>query len=120
MEWNPASKTCTLRPTPEKVRSEARKFLNMLEAHYGQRPIVYTTPDFYKETGIWRLGNTEFWLRSVAGHPSEVYPGGHWKIWQYTGTGLVLGIEGKVDINAFGGSVQDWQEWRRPVVTPEG
>ncbi|MEX0287310.1 MAG: GH25 family lysozyme [Paracoccaceae bacterium] len=119
MEWNHQSRTCRLRPDPETVRSEARKFLNMLEAHYGQRPIVYTTPDFYAETGIWRLGRTEFWLRSVAGHPSEVYPGGHWSFWQYTGTGLVPGIEGKVDINVFGGSVDEWRAWRRPLVTPE-
>lgn len=119
MEWNHQSRTCKLRPKPEKVRSEARKFLNKLEAHYGQRPIVYTTPDFYKETGIWRLGQTEFWLRSVAGHPSEVYPGGQWRFWQYTGTGLVPGIEGKVDINVFGGTVQEWREWRRPSVAVE-
>ena len=58
---------------------------------------------------------TEF---SGGKYPSEVYPGGHWRFWQYTGTGLVPGIEGEVDINVFGGSVQDWQEWRRPVITP--
>lgn len=121
MEWNHHSRTCTLRPSPQKVRSEARKFLNLLEAHYGQRPIVYTTPDFYKETGIWRMGSqTEFWLRSVAGHPAQVYPGGHWRFWQYTGTGLVPGIEGKVDINVFGGTPQEWREWRRPLLAPEG
>lgn len=118
MEWNHHSRTCTLRPSPEKVRREAHRFLDMLEAHCGQRPIVYTTPDFYKDTGIWRLGRTDFWLRSVAGHPDEVYPGSDWTFWQYSGTGLVPGIEGKVDLNLFKGTPEEWRAWRRPVITP--
>ena len=46
MEWNPRSRTCTKRPDGRVVRAEARKFLALLEAHYGQRPVVYTTVDF--------------------------------------------------------------------------
>jgi len=70
-------------------------------------------PDFYRETGIGALPGTEFWLRSVAGHPSKVYPGQRWTSWQYTGTGLVPGVGGLVDINVFSGSVADWTRWRR-------
>jgi len=111
MEWTPTSKTCRHRPSPNKVRSEARIFLSMLERHYGKRPIVYTTPDFYKDTGIGRLRGTEFWLRSVAAHPSEVYPGQSWRFWQYTGTGRIPGIAGNVDINVFRGTPAAWQRW---------
>lgn len=111
MEWTPHSKTCTIRPEGGHVRAEARKFLNILERHYGKRPIVYTTVDFYHDTGIGKLGNTQFWLRSVAGHPRKVYPGARWTFWQYTGTGLVPGVAGEVDINAFAGSHDDWAAW---------
>lgn len=111
MEWNHASRTCRLRPAPEKLRSEAKLFLDILERHYGRRPIIYTTVDFYHESGIGDLRNTDFWLRSVAGHPSEVYPGEDWTFWQYTGTGVVPGITGPVDINAFAGSVAQWESW---------
>ncbi|MGR3714296.1 MAG: glycoside hydrolase family 25 protein [Shimia sp.] len=112
MEWTPYSKTCTKRPSGAKVRSEARKFLSILQDHYDRRPIIYTTVDFYQDTGIGQVGGTEFWLRSVAGHPRKVYPGGRWTFWQYTGTGQVPGVKGDVDINVFGGSPEAWVKWR--------
>jgi lysozyme len=111
LEWNHQSRTCTHRPDPATVRAEALRFLDILTAHYGQRPVVYTTVDFYHDTGIGALPRTQFWLRSVAGHPSTVYPGQRWTFWQYTGTGLVPGIRGPVDINFFAGSVADWTRW---------
>jgi lysozyme len=111
MEWNHASRTCRARPDPAFLRAEAEVFLNILERHYGKRPIIYTTVDFYHETGIGALENTQFWLRSVAGHPGQVYPGEAWAFWQYTGTGVVPGIKGPVDINAFAGSVNQWRTW---------
>lgn len=114
LEWNHRSPTCTMRPDPATVRAEATRFLDILTAHYGQRPVIYTTPDFYRETGIGTLSGTEFWLRSVADHPSTVYPGQRWSFWQYTGTGIVPGVRGPVDINVFAGSVPDWKRWRNP------
>ncbi|MQQ08709.1 glycoside hydrolase [Epibacterium sp. SM1979] len=111
MEWNHRSKTCTKRPSGAKVRAEARRFLSILERHYGKRPVVYTTVDFYRDTGIGNLPGTEFWLRSVAGHPAQVYPRQDWVFWQYTGTGQISGISGDVDINVFRGSAQAWVQW---------
>lgn len=113
LEWNHRSRTCTHRPDAATVRAEARRFLDILTTHYGQRPVVYTTVDFYRDTGIGALPGTEFWLRSVANHPSTVYPGQRWTFWQYTGTGRVPGVRGPVDINVFAGSVSDWTRWRR-------
>jgi len=111
MEWNPRSPTCKLRPDGAKVRAEAKRFADILEAHYGRRPVIYTTVDFYRETGIGKLRHTEFWLRSVAGHPRQVYPGAYWTFWQYTGTGLVPGIDGQVDVNVFRASPEIWLRW---------
>jgi lysozyme len=111
MEWNAHSPTCTRRPDAAHVRAEAKTFMDALERHYGQRPILYTTVDFFHDNQMSRLAGHEFWLRSVAGHPSTVYPGQRWRFWQYSGTGLVPGIQGKVDVNAFSGSRRDWQNW---------
>jgi lysozyme len=113
MEWTPLSPTCTRRPDGAFLREEADRFLDILERHYGRRPVVYTTVDFYRDTGIGALPGTEFWLRSVAGHPSKVYPGADWTFWQYTSTGLVPGVNGPVDINAFAGSAEAWARWAR-------
>ncbi|PRY23818.1 lysozyme [Aliiruegeria haliotis] len=108
MEWNPHSPTCTKRPDGAVVRAEARTFLDILERHYGRRPIIYTSIDFWEDTGIGRLPRTQFWLRSVADHPRERYPGQRWAFWQYTGTGVVPGVPGGVDINVFAGSAAAW------------
>ena len=111
MEWTPHSKTCTRRPPAAVVQSEARVFLDALERHYGRRPVIYTTVDFFADTGIGALTDTHFWLRSVAAHPRETYPGMGWTFWQYTGTGIVPGVNAPVDINVFAGSSDDWHRW---------
>jgi lysozyme len=111
MEWTPFSPTCTIRRAPEVIRAEAKVFLDIVEAHYGRRPIIYSTVDFYQENQMWRVGSYPFWLRSVAAHPDEVYGGRHWSFWQYTSTGLIPGVEGEVDINVFDGSSGDWARW---------
>jgi lysozyme len=111
MEWTPTSPTCTIRRDGETIRDEARIFLDILERHYGQRPIIYTTVDFFDDTQLWQLSGVEFWLRSVADHPHGVYDGNAWSFWQYTSTGRVPGIAGPVDINVFAGSRQAWADW---------
>ena len=109
-EWTPTSPTCAIRRDGATIREEARIFIDIIERHYGQRPMIYTTVDFYRDNnlGSWP---EEFWLRSVAGHPRTTYPGQHYSFWQYTGTGRVPGIGGDVDLNVFAGSVGQWRSW---------
>jgi len=111
MEWNHRSPTCQLRPTGQQVRDEAERFLNILERHYGKRPVVYTTVDFHRDTRIGQLKNTQFWLRSVAAPPRKTFPGLRWTFWQYTSTGVVPGVPTPVDINVFAGSQDQWRNW---------
>jgi lysozyme len=111
MEWTPFSPTCPQRPDPAEVRRNAAIFMNALTEHYGQVPILYTTPDFYEANEMWRVSGQEFWLRSTARHPQDRYADQHWTFWQYTGTGDVPGIVGKVDVNVFAGTPAAWRDW---------
>ncbi len=111
MEWNHKSPSCKFRPEPDAVRREMGVFLNRIKSHYGKKPIVYTTVDFYHENDLGHIKNIDFWLRSVADEPSNIYPDQKWVFWQYTGTGVVPGIKGDTDINAFYGSVNQWKDW---------
>jgi lysozyme len=111
LEWTPFSPTCTRRPPGDELRREAQVFLDVVGAHYGQRPIVYVSPDIYAERDLGQLRGAAFWLRSVAGHPSAVYPGKSWTFWQYSGTGRIPGFEGDADLNLFNGSAADWAAW---------
>lgn len=111
MEWNPSSPTCKLRPDPATVRSEMRTFLEIVERHYGRKPIIYTSIDFFDDNGLSGFRGYPYWLRSVAGHPTEKYGSHPFTFWQYTGTGVVPGIKGNADINVFNGSTAAWSKW---------
>lgn len=112
VEWNAGSPTCTIRPDKAVVVDHLQRFLTVLERHYRQRPIIYTTVDFHKENfSDGALRNYTFWLRSVTAQPHLKYNTRDWKFWQYTGTGLVPGVRGNVDINVFAGNRSQWTKW---------
>lgn len=111
LEWTPFSPTCTRRPPQTDLLAEAQVFIDMVARHYGQMPLVYVSPDIFKSHELWRLRGVEFWVRSVAGHPSKVYPGTRWTFWQYSGTGQIPGKSGDGDLNVFAGSASDWRDW---------
>ncbi len=113
MEWNPDSPTCKKRPPAETVRSEMKTFLQIVERHYGKKPIIYTSIDFFEDNGLSGFRGYPYWLRSVAGHPNSRYGDHPWTFWQYTGTGVVPGINGNADINVFNGNVGAWNKWLR-------
>ena len=113
MEWNPHSPTCRLRPPAATVRAEMKTFLTMVERHFGKKPIIYTSVDFFDDNDLSTFGGYPYWLRSVAGHPREKYGSHPFTFWQYTGTGIVPGMTGKSDINVFNGSEAAWNKWLR-------
>lgn len=110
VEWNGES-SCKKRPSPSLVREKMQIFMDRLEAHYGQRPIIYTAPDFYRDNLKGAFQDYPFWLRAVAAHPSKVYPGRKWLFWQYSGSGLSQGVNGRIDLNVFYGSENQWFDW---------
>ncbi|MBX3577120.1 MAG: glycoside hydrolase family 25 protein [Rhizobiaceae bacterium] len=110
VEWNHLS-NCKKRPKPEAVREKMQAFMDKLEAHYGQRPVIYTAPDFYDDNLKGHFKNYPFWLRSVAAHPSKRYPGRDWVFWQYSGSGLSHGVKGQIDLNVFRGNEAEWRRW---------
>lgn len=110
VEYNHES-SCRMKLSRAKILEKMQVFMDRLEAHYGQRPIIYTAPDFYADNLRGEFPNHPFWLRAVAQHPSKVYPGRKWLFWQYSGSGLSHGVEGRVDLNAFHGSESEWARW---------
>ncbi|WP_295813440.1 GH25 family lysozyme [uncultured Nitratireductor sp.] len=110
VEWNHLS-SCKWRPSRAEVLEKMQVFLDRLERHYGQRPIIYTAPDFYEDNLKGAFPNHPFWLRAVAEHPSKVYPGRDWVFWQYSGSGLSHGVDGKIDLNVFHGTESAWWRW---------
>lgn len=111
VEWNHDSRTCRTKPSRAAVLARMKTFLDRIEAHYGQKPIIYTAPDFYEDNLEGAFTDHPFWLRSVAAHPSKVYPGREFAFWQYSGTGLASGVDNHIDLNVFNGSAEGWKNW---------
>ena len=110
VEYNHQS-SCKKRPSRELVLKKMKSFMDQLEEHYGQRPVIYTAPDFYEDNLQGEFGEYAFWLRSTAAHPKKVYPNRKWLFWQYSGTGLSHGVKGEIDLNVFNGTPEGWSKW---------
>ena len=80
------------------VRAEISEFLTAIEAEYGVRPVLYTTPEFYHDWLAGPFADYPVWMRSLSGPPQ-----GEAMIWQYSMKGKVPGVEGFVDLNRVPG-----------------
>lgn len=82
------------------VPAEARRFLDIVEAHYGVRPILYVTREFH-DAHLSELRGERFWVRSLYSQPD--FRERDWVIWQHNNRGTKRGVTGPIDLNAFRG-----------------
>jgi lysozyme len=80
-------------------------FLNAVETHYGTRPVVYVTSEFYRAHLAGKSGTERFWVRSLLLPPGVERE--RWLFWQFHDRGRRAGIRGPVDLDAFRGSIND-------------
>lgn len=91
-----------------------REFLALAEERTGKRPIIYTANWIWNYPGA-ELGRLCPWAANyplwVAGYGLSVItpkPWTAWTIWQHTDKGQVPGIPTGVDLNRWGGSLEDF------------
>ncbi len=98
--------------------AEIVAFLDAVEKRFGRRPLVYTTREFHDAYFLSdgrlkeRLGNERLWLRSL--HWAPRFGSRPWTLWQYHNRGRRPGIDGPVDLNAFNGSVAEFEKFVSP------
>jgi lysozyme len=109
LEWHTHSPTCPEKVSRDEALMKIRVMLDAMQAHTGKRPIIYTDPVFHREVLQGEFADYHFWLRSVAAEPRKKYRDRTWAFWQFTTTGKVPGIAGKVDRNSFNGTESDWE-----------
>jgi len=109
VEWyGAASEKCPIKVPKAQALANIKTFLHAVEKHYGKRPMIYTSIDFYREILVGELLEYPLWVRTVNAEPHERYGDRRWMLWQYTDMGRVPGIKGNVDRNAFAGSEDDF------------
>ena len=88
--------------------------LDEMERHYGKRPIIYTTVDFYEAIlSGGALSDYPIWVRSTKHHPAVKYGSRAWAFWQYQSDGQTPGINGNVDRDVFYGTKEQWDAFLR-------
>jgi lysozyme len=114
VEATPTSKTCHLHLTQEGAIANMKVMLEEMERHYGKRPIIYTTVDFYQAIlSDGALMDYPIWVRSTKYHPAVKYGPRPWHFWQYQSDGRVAGIQVHVDRDAFFGTRDQWEAFLR-------
>lgn len=106
--------------TKEKVIARAKTWLDLVEAAFNRKPIIYSgqyfLQDYFSEAG----GGPPAWAKEyplwLAQYPNIYVDGSQptlprgwfkWTFWQYTDKGRVNGINAKVDLNAFNGDLEE-------------
>jgi lysozyme len=93
--------------SPQQLRKEAKKWLDVVEKHYGVKPIIYTNVDFYTSYLGEEFDEYPFW---AAHYKSNGVPriGRPWSFWQHSDRGHVNGITAEVDFNVFNGDSMEF------------
>ena len=93
VEPTPESKTCNRHLEREAAIADMKVMLEEMERHFGKRPIIYTSVDFYEAIlSDGAFADYPIWVRSTKHHPAVRYGSRQWKFWQYQADGAIPGI----------------------------
>ena len=96
------------------LRREVARWLRLIEAHYGVRPILYSNHSFYQRHLAGHFDDYPLWLAHYEVERPTL-PRSKWIIWQHSDEAYVPGIRGVVDFNVFQGNFEALQALRVPL-----
>ena len=89
-----------------------KNWLQLVEQHYGKKPILYSGERFYNDflkndfpEYIFWIANYNFFVENMKNE---------WSFWQFTEKASVSGIRGAVDVNIFNGTQAELQSLTIP------
>ena len=100
-------------PDRADVEMQLKTMLDMLEAHYGQKPIIYATEKSYKLYLSDDYEEYDIWIRNVIS-PPKLSDNRAWTFWQYTNRETLDGYNGEekfIDVNVFNGSLEEYSSY---------
>ena len=92
--------------TDEEFSQSVLEWLDLVEKHYGVKPIIYTYYKFktrYLSDPVF--DDYPYWIAHY--YVDSVEYQGKWKFWQHTDVGRLPGIKGNVDFDIYNGSMYD-------------
>ena len=79
-------------------------FLRMVERAYHQKPLVYTFRNFYNWHLVGQLDGYQLMIAMYQDEEPVLADGRDITMWQYTGKGRIIGVNGYVDKSRFLGN----------------
>lgn len=95
------------KPSQQETEDILLPLLEILEEHYGEKPIIYTTLTVYNRYIRESFSDYPLWIRNVNFEPDFL----DWKFWQYSDKGELYGFAGEekyIDLNVYCGSEEEF------------
>ena len=86
----------------DKLREGLKNWLNIVEEHYGVKPMIYTGDHFFWEV-LHNQGFDEYPIWVANYNPIDQPETEDWTIWQFSESGSLPGIGERVDLNVLAG-----------------
>lgn len=96
------------RKSKEALISDLKIWCKIVEEAYGEKPIIYTYYYYYKDYIKGEFDEYPLWLANYNDVPAPA-PTDDWDFWQFTENGIVYGINSKVDVDIYNGSLWSLQ-----------
>ena len=93
------------------VKKEAKEWLDVVEAYYKVKPIIYTNVDFYNRVLGSDFDAYPLWIAHYY-QLKQPQIGRSWVFWQHSDEGRVNGILNRVDFNVFNGDSVEFENLR--------
>lgn len=93
---------------PLLIRKDLKKALILVQQKTGRKPIIYTSPSFYKKFLNDGFDDYDFWLAHYYVNRPLIPGGMKARIWQFTDKATIDGINTPVDLNVYLGNYEEF------------
>ncbi|MBQ7691521.1 MAG: glycoside hydrolase family 25 protein [Muribaculaceae bacterium] len=74
------------------------KLASLLERHYGRKPMIYSTIDFYNKNLAPHFNKYPLYIGRYSSQAPAINWEGRYTVWQFTENGIIPGIDAYVDL----------------------
>ena len=90
-----------IRWKPQQARDVLKQMADLIESHYGCRPMIYTSNKFFTDYLGRAFADYPLFIARYGNVEPEPQNGASWTLWQFTKSGRVDGIDHNVDLSRF-------------------
>ncbi len=87
--------------TIKQLQDSVMKFAQLLEEHFGCKPMIYTSSSYFNNYLGAGFANYPLFIARYAKSEPQLYFGAKWILWQFSDRGRIDGIDAMVDLSRF-------------------